>query len=325
MIFTYFAATLLAASTSASTILTSKALFLRSEDILIRPYASLPHLSRRQDSLDDPTTNTSTAELTHDGTLNVTTWDTTTNAACMAALSNLLQSSNPSGTCICYNLPSLDAETGVFEADLRLFKVSEPRGAFADIAAEDIMVGLSYSGASVHPVKPDEMANMGMVGNVSTVKKRAEGGPELLQAYMFVGKIDGANMTNTMTMAALEALIMPILTLTAKNTTGATVSTNVSSNEAAFLTGVFSQQVVMSDFSAAQAAVDAQIAGLKNGTVAFVLPGVQLMVFPIGLIITSVWLVLGMAAYGFGTYERLRHAEAYRRRLGMKMNRGKTF
>lgn len=103
------------------------------------------------------------------------------------------------------------------------------------------------------------------------------------------------------------------------------MTTNVSTNEAAFLQGVFSSEVVMSDFSAAQAAVDEQIEGLKNGTVAFVLPGVQLMIFPVGLIITSVWLLIGVAVYGFGTYERMMYADAYRRRQSFEVRRGKTF
>lgn len=117
---------------------------------------------------------------------------------------------------------------------------------------------------------------------------------------------------------------MPTLTLTAKNSTGSTVDTTVSINEAAFLTGVFSAEIIMSDFAAAQAAVDDQLAGLKNGTVAFVLPGVQLMVFPIGLIITSIWLVIGIAVVGFGTYERWNYAEMYRRRQAVAVPRGPT-
>lgn len=107
---------------------------------------------------------------------------------------------------------------------------------------------------------------------------------------------------------------MPVLTLTGENSEGQTVATNVSSNEAVFVTGVFSQMVVMSDFARASAAVDEVVEQMRNGTVAFVLPGVQLMVYPIGLIITGSWLVLGLLAYGIGTYDRMRFAETYKRR-----------
>ena len=71
----------------------------------------------------------------------------------------------------------------------------------------------------------------------------------------------------------------------------------------------------MSDFSAAQLAVDDAIEALRNGTTAFVLPGVQLMVFPIGLVITGSWLMIGLAAYGYGTFQRIQYAELYRRRM----------
>lgn len=116
---------------------------------------------------------------------------------------------------------------------------------------------------------------------------------------------------------------MPVLTLTAETDDGNTVATNVSSNEAVFVTGVFSQEVVMSDFARASAAVDEVVAQMKNGTVAFVLPGVQLMIYPIGLIITGTWLVLGLLAYGIGTYDRIRFAESYRRRLARAMDTSK--
>lgn len=110
---------------------------------------------------------------------------------------------------------------------------------------------------------------------------------------------------------------MPIVTLKATGPTGQPVSTNVSSNEAAFVTGVFSQMRIMSNFTMAQMAVEAEVAALKNGTIAFVLPGVQLLIFPVGLIITSVWMVAGLVAYGMGTYARYNFREAHRRRMAV--------
>lgn len=76
--------------------------------------------------------------------------------------------------------------------------------------------------------------------------------------------------------------------------------------------------MVLSEVAAASAAVDAKVAAVRNGTVAFVQPGIQIMVFPVGAIITSVWALLGLAAYGFGTYERVVYAKAYRRRQAAK-------
>lgn len=115
--------------------------------------------------------------------------------------------------------------------------------------------------------------------------------------------------------ATLEEVLIPTFTLSATTPRGANIKTNISLNEASFLTGVFSKSVVLSDFSAAQAAVSAQLDALHNGTHAFILPGVQLMIFPTGTIITSIWLVLGLAAYGLGTFERISYADMYKRRL----------
>jgi hypothetical protein len=110
---------------------------------------------------------------------------------------------------------------------------------------------------------------------------------------------------------------MPVVTLKATNGNGQSVSTNVSSNEAAFVTGEFSQQKIMSSFSMAELSVQADMAALKNGTIAFVLPGVQILIFPVGLIITSVWLLLFLIAYGSGTYARYNFREAHRRRMAV--------
>lgn len=110
---------------------------------------------------------------------------------------------------------------------------------------------------------------------------------------------------------------MPTVTLRAVNGDGREVRTNVSSNEAAFVAGAFADEQVMSTFTMAQLSVEESLAGLKNGTVPFVLPGVQILIFPIGLIITSIWLVIGLAAYGFGTYERYQFREMYRQRVAI--------
>lgn len=118
--------------------------------------------------------------------------------------------------------------------------------------------------------------------------------------------------------ADLQALVMPVVTLSGKNARDQNVSTTVSSNEAAFVVGEFSKEVVMSSFTLANLAVEDEIARMRNGTTAFVLPGVQILIFPIGLIITSLWMVVGIAAYGYGTFCRYNFREQYRRRMMMQ-------
>jgi hypothetical protein len=107
---------------------------------------------------------------------------------------------------------------------------------------------------------------------------------------------------------------MPVVSLNGVNSAGTTVSTNVSSNEAAFVNGVFSQEVIMSDLALAQLAVNDVVAGLKNGTVAFILPGTNILIFPVGLVVTGLWAVVGISIYAFGTFQRVSYRESYRRR-----------
>jgi hypothetical protein len=127
--------------------------------------------------------------------MNMTLWNSQTSALCMSALSQLTVASNPAGTAVCYNIPSLDTTTGAFMADLRLFQVSTPFGDFASIPPEKIQVGLQYNGASVSPVSQSAVA----ARDVHELRNRAVN-PTPLQTYMFVGQIDKAQLAQPMTM-----------------------------------------------------------------------------------------------------------------------------
>ncbi|TPX10347.1 uncharacterized protein E0L32_008752 [Thyridium curvatum] len=259
--------------------------------------------------------------LNSDGSLNMTAWENLANAACNEALLKLPESTNPSGTCICYNLPALNNVTGAFEADLRLYQLSTPSGAFAGIPPQNIQVGLTYRGAAVSPVTPQTAQKAVAMRQAAPSAAAGGAGSQpfgnqlmLLQTYLFVGQIDQTKMKPGLSMAELEALVMPVVTLSGVNAAGQRVSTNVSSNEAAFVAGVFSQEVIMSDFALANAAVDKILTQMTNQQVAFVLPGVNILIFPTGLVICGAWLVLFMAAVGYGTYMRMNFREQYRRR-----------
>lgn len=200
------ATALFALSASAQQISSSlDAILHRSiDDVLHRPYAALltsGSLAER-DGANSTVDQAPAGEipLNKDGSMNMTAWNMDTNNACRAVLGGLHKSTNPSGTCVCYNLPSLDVRTGVFEADLRLYQVSQPRGSFAAVAPEDINVGISFNGASVMPVQPTDVNGTGLVGEKPSMRKRADGGMELLQSYMLVGKINADKMTDNMTM-----------------------------------------------------------------------------------------------------------------------------
>ncbi|KAK5996846.1 hypothetical protein PT974_02191 [Cladobotryum mycophilum] len=311
-------------SVVAATNLLSDPSVLRADDVLYKPYSALlasdidinadADLTRRQSTTENSTWS-SEVQFTADGKIDFSVWNNATNAACISRLRIVGRSSNPSGNSICYNLPMLDTKAGTFEADLRLYRVSDPRGSFAGVSPGDIQVGVVYTGASVSPMK--DQPDTGLNNTSVNITKRADGeiseGPTLLQAYMLVGQIDKDKMKDNMSMADLEILIMPILTLTARTPSGGEVSTNVSLNEASFLLGAFSKDIILSDWAAAQLAVDDQLAALHNGTISFIMPGTQIMIFPVGLIITTIWLALGVAAFGYGTYERIQYRDLHRR------------
>ncbi|KAF4507814.1 hypothetical protein G6O67_004275 [Ophiocordyceps sinensis] len=305
---------------------------LSPRDALLLPYVTREeHVNpvlRRQEATGS---GSSKLKLSLGEVSNSTDWDKETNKACVKALEPLPRSTNPSGNCLCYNLPSLDTNSGVFRCEIRVYRISEPREGFIGVSPSNINVGVQYHGASVSPVGVDEFMSMGQsdtqrLATSKLARRDATREPQLLQMYMFVGQIDKTLMTDKLSMAQLEAIVMPTFTLTAQNTNGGPVSTNLSLNEAAFVNGVFSKQVILSDFASAQAAVDDKLAAVRNGTVAFVLPGIQIMVFPVGAIITGVWLLLGLVAYGFGTYERSMYAKAYKKRQAApSRSMGRTF
>lgn len=179
---------------------------LRADDVLERPFsdvlntASIPVvLSRRQIINNAAETTNGDIKLNSDGTLNRTAWEETTNAACVKALMPLPRSTNPSGNCICYNLPALDTNTGVFEAELRLYRISDARDAFSGIPPENVKVALQYNGASVSPISATGAIGIGNQTQVLSPRD-AVSAPRLVQAYMFVGQIDKAKMAQNMSL-----------------------------------------------------------------------------------------------------------------------------
>lgn len=124
-------------------------------------------------------------------------WDGMATTACTTALEALNgQASNPSGMAVCYNLPFLNKTTGVFQAELRLYSISPPTKEFANIAAKDVKVGLSYNGASVSAVNASSMQRRSEVEAVMLlprgdgIERRQAPVPALAQFFAFVGQIN---------------------------------------------------------------------------------------------------------------------------------------
>ena len=101
-----------------------------------------------------------------------------------------------------------------------------------------------------------------------------------------------------------------MITLSGTIANGSIVTTMLSSADASFVSGLFQDSMTGNTTAAAAASEVAAAAKAK-----FVLPGTKLGIFPIGLIITSVWAFLFICVVGYGTFGRIQFREAYRRRV----------
>jgi hypothetical protein len=111
--------------------------------------------------------------------------------------------------------------------------------------------------------------------------------------------------------ATLEKLLIPTVTLTGMETNGQTVNTSLSSSEATFVNGVFAKAATTTTASAVSSPIQTLVVA---SNAPFVVPGLKILIFPIGGIITGVWAVLFMAAVGYGTIGRIQFRDSYRRR-----------
>lgn len=132
--------------------------------------------------------------------INPSTWINQTSAACIKSLATLNgKASNPSGLAACYNVQSWNSSTGIFEADLQLYRIAAATGDWVALMTQAVNVGLSYSGATVAPSgqhhKKREDLPSGPLSDSplierSDVRRAAAAAPSLVQDMTFVGKIN---------------------------------------------------------------------------------------------------------------------------------------
>jgi len=284
------------------------------------PAAALP---------DNPATGPATAS-------NLKEWNRKTAKACMNAISQLNTASNPSGLGVCYNLPFLNKKTGVFQAELRIYNVTPPSNAWEGVSSKDIKVAFSYQGATVSAAqglvsrdledsKTQFAARLVGEEDMAEIDRRQAGNtPPMVKILSYVGKINPELLPATPRI--LKSHLRPNIDIEAKSPqTGKLMVAALSSADASFLNGVFSQSTTQ----AAQQAGPAPVAQTLASTVTvappailvnpkqFTVPGTTLGIFPIGLIITCIWTGFFLAAVGFGTLGRIQFREQYRRRSKM--------
>lgn len=188
---------------------TVDALFQRGddlEDMLRRDAEVMASLTKRQDANGaQPAPQISTTPASGDAAkADLAKWEEQTKAACMSALTVLNgQASNPSGIAVCYNLPFLDNQTGIFQAELRMYNVSAPIDPWRGVTAADVNMALSYLGATVQSTN-GTFAKRHVVDMYPPIKERSlverqSAGPQDLKVLQYVGKINSNLMGTAMT------------------------------------------------------------------------------------------------------------------------------
>jgi hypothetical protein len=116
---------------------------------------------------------------------------------------------------------------------------------------------------------------------------------------------------------------VPTVTLSGTNAQGQAASTTLSMTEAAFLVGYFStSQKAVTQANVATAQAPMQTLVVAPGQT-FVLPGVHILIAPIGGIVTGTWALLFALTVGYGTVSRMQFKEQYRRRVA-RMTKGRV-
>jgi hypothetical protein len=321
----------LLAGTASAKALAANALFPRGHDIeyaLRRDADMVATLTQRQEP-NSPVENApkiSTTPASGDVTqADLAEWEDKTKAACDSAMQKLEgRASNPSGLAVCYNLPYLNNQTGVFQADLRMYNISTPIDPWLGITSANVNLTLSYLGATVnvtgaHSKREVTISSIKERGISNVLVERQNGNaPTQLKVIMYVGRINDNLMGTAMTQENLQPLLIPNIELTARSPNGMDVMATLSSQEASFVNGVFAGQVAsMTTDAQAQASASAAV----ESSAPFVVPGTSLAFFPIGLVITSIWTIAFVGTVGMGTIGRVQFRDQYRRRMKLESSR----
>lgn len=132
------------------------------------------------------------------------TWEKETESACQNAFSKVSMSSiSPSGMRACYNIRYFDNSTGVFQSELRFYRVAPPAGNWTMLDSKRMSIGISCKGASLAQRNPGMRKRDGREGHVLKAPRRnrstrraISSSPQMLQVLQFVGKLhDGQKGT----------------------------------------------------------------------------------------------------------------------------------
>lgn len=108
------------------------------------------------------------------------------------------------------------------------------------------------------------------------------------------------------------------MTLTGKDVSGGTVNTTLDLNQASFVNGEFSTQAAGVTKTVVQPPIQTLVVA---SDAPFVVPGLNILIFPIGGIITGVWAILFIGTISYGTVGRMQFRDQFRSRTAMVSKR----
>ncbi|KAF4539376.1 hypothetical protein BFW01_g9302 [Lasiodiplodia theobromae] len=293
--------------------------------------------ARQSEATSDPSSISTTPAS--NGTVDPDEWDSQTKTSCDAAMIRLAaKPDNPSGLAVCYNIPFFNNQTGVFQAELRMYNMTPPFDPWTGVTAADISMTLSYQSATVQASNTSDPASKRDLDSTlawppiklreievnDLARRQSEpSGPQAIKVLMYVGQVDQDTLDSAQSAPEMQNLLVPSVKLTARSPQDMSpLSTELSATKASFLNGVFSKKGTTS-------ASDVSASNVANA-VSFLIPGYRLaplevpgltlpinLLFPTGLIITLVWTVAFFGVVGWGTLGRIRFRDQYRRRVNV--------
>ncbi|KAK2740948.1 hypothetical protein FQN57_005952 [Myotisia sp. PD_48] len=221
---------------------------------------------------------------------------------CQDALGTRNSVANPSGMAACYNIPFLNHTTGVFATDVRLFQVSSPTGAFKGSRWQDYSMQLNILVAEVFASERVGL-NFTQSGNGST----------MVLEFRHIGKLNPIFKFDILTLQQFQILLIPNITLSTPNPNNKaeTVTATLAFDTLSYVAGRLADKNG-SPHNITIPEAHSQLVDIILNTTQFVLPGISLGIYPIGLIVTSIWAGLFVLVVGFGTFERKRYRDVYR-------------
>jgi hypothetical protein len=242
-------------------------------------------------------------------------WDKTTEAACLKALEEKGNAtSSPCGMAACYNIKYFDNITGVFQAELRLYRMAPATGNWAAMKSDGINVTVSCNGASIATGTMQMGKRDGTVESpprmqrLRIFRRSTSSPPKTLQKMYFYGEVQEDLMTQIESDDSARSLLAPTIAFSGIGADGTPLLADLSAKGTSFVNGAFSPTQLAASRGPGSDTRPAGDAG-------FVMPGRTLGIFPVGLIITGVWTVMFLVTISVGTVDRVRFREAYRRRM----------